>query len=135
MPGEILIITQTQRLRQTCSGRQPSRLYFSMKNLLLMLAHLLATLATLPGPGGAKAIVADSLLRYCQLNDIKTAKPTGGFIPLLSGNDLGAGHLLPFTECPRAKLAIVNRSCQMPAQSEQVPNHTIHCKEALSLSS
>ncbi len=32
-----------------------------MKDLLLMLAHLLATLARLLGPGGAKAIVADNL--------------------------------------------------------------------------
>ena len=32
-----------------------------------MLAHLLATLATLLGPGGAKAIVADSLLMKQQL--------------------------------------------------------------------
>ena len=31
-----------------------------MKNLLLMLAHLLATLAKLLGPGGSKAIVADN---------------------------------------------------------------------------
>jgi hypothetical protein len=34
-----------------------------MKVLLLMLAHLLTTLAQLLGPGGAKAIVADSLLK------------------------------------------------------------------------
>ena len=33
-----------------------------MKVLLLMLAQLLTTLAKLLGPGGAKAIVADSLL-------------------------------------------------------------------------
>jgi hypothetical protein len=33
-----------------------------MKNLLVLLAHLLTTLARLLGPGGAKAIVADSLL-------------------------------------------------------------------------
>jgi len=32
-----------------------------MKDLLLIVAHLLATLAKLLGPGGAKAIVADSL--------------------------------------------------------------------------
>jgi hypothetical protein len=38
-----------------------------MKVLLLMLAHLLATLAKLLGPGGAKAIVADSLLMKQQL--------------------------------------------------------------------
>ena len=34
-----------------------------MKDLLLLLAHLLATLAKLLGPGGAKAIVADSLMK------------------------------------------------------------------------
>jgi putative transposase len=38
-----------------------------MKNLLLMLAHLLSTIAKLLGPGGAKAIVADSLLMKQQL--------------------------------------------------------------------
>jgi len=38
-----------------------------MKNLLLMLEHLLSTIAKLLGPGGAKAIVADSLLMKQQL--------------------------------------------------------------------
>ena len=38
-----------------------------MKVLLLMLAHLLTTLAQLLGPGGAKAIVADSVLMKQQL--------------------------------------------------------------------
>ena len=38
-----------------------------MKVLLLMLAHLLTALARLLGPGGAKAIVADSLLMKKQL--------------------------------------------------------------------
>ena len=38
-----------------------------MKVLLLMLAHLLTTLVKLLGPGGAKAIVADSLLMKQQL--------------------------------------------------------------------
>jgi hypothetical protein len=38
-----------------------------MKILLLILAHLLTTLAKLLGPGGAKAIVADSLLMKQQL--------------------------------------------------------------------
>ena len=42
-----------------------------MKDLLLMLAHLLATLAKLLGPGGARAIVADSLLMKQQLLIIK----------------------------------------------------------------
>ena len=38
-----------------------------MKDLLLLLAHLLTTLAKLLGPGGARAIVADSLLMKPQL--------------------------------------------------------------------
>jgi putative transposase len=38
-----------------------------MKVLLLLLAHLLTTLAKLLGPGGVKAIVADSLLMKQQL--------------------------------------------------------------------
>jgi len=38
-----------------------------MKDLLALLAHLLTTLARLLGPGGAKAIVADSLLMKQQL--------------------------------------------------------------------
>ena len=38
-----------------------------MKVLLLMLSHLLTTLAQLLGPGGTKAIVADSLLMKQQL--------------------------------------------------------------------
>jgi hypothetical protein len=38
-----------------------------MKNLLLLLAHFLTTIAKLLGPGGARAIVADSLLMKQQL--------------------------------------------------------------------
>ena len=38
-----------------------------MKDLLVLLAHLLTTLAKLLGPGGARAIVADSLLMKHQL--------------------------------------------------------------------
>ena len=49
----------------------------------------------------------------------------------LSGRELGARHRLPFTICPRTKLAIVNRSRQMPAQSEQIAYHTINRKKAL----
>ncbi len=72
---------------------------------------------------------------YCQLNDIQTALPIDGFIPLLFGHDLGARHLMPFTECPRAKLAIVNRSRQMPTQSEQIAYNAINGEKALRLAS
>ena len=33
-----------------------------MKDLIVLLIHLMVTLAKLMGPGGAKAVVADSLL-------------------------------------------------------------------------
>ena len=39
----------------------------TMKDLLILLAHLLATIAKLLGPGGARAVVADSLLIKQQL--------------------------------------------------------------------
>ena len=38
-----------------------------MKDLLMLLAHLLTTIARLLGSGGAKAVVADSLLMKQQL--------------------------------------------------------------------
>jgi transposase InsO family protein len=38
-----------------------------MKDMLILLAHLLTTLAKLRGPGGARAVVADSLLMKQQL--------------------------------------------------------------------
>ena len=38
-----------------------------MKDLLILLAHLLTTVAKLLGPGGARAIVADSLVMKQQL--------------------------------------------------------------------
>jgi len=38
-----------------------------MQDLLILLAHLLTTIAKLLGPGGARAIVADSLLMKQQL--------------------------------------------------------------------
>lgn len=38
-----------------------------MKNLLALLAHLLTTIARLLGPGGIRAVVADSLLMKQQL--------------------------------------------------------------------
>ena len=38
-----------------------------MKDLLVLLAHLLTTVAKLLGPGGARVIVADSLLMKQQL--------------------------------------------------------------------
>ena len=45
-----------------------------MKDLLILLAHLLTTVAKLLGPGGARAVVADSLLMKQQLLVIKRSR-------------------------------------------------------------
>ena len=51
-----------------------------MKDMLLMLAHLLTTLAKLLGPGGARAIVADSLLMKQQLLIINRSRRRAVFV-------------------------------------------------------
>ncbi len=45
-----------------------------MKDLLALLAHLLTTLAKLLGPGGTRAVVADSLLMKQQLLVIRRSR-------------------------------------------------------------
>ena len=61
-----------------------------------MFAHLLATLAKLLGPGGARAIVADSLLRKQQLliinrsRQLLHASPPGAYSWRLKRPTLGA---------------------------------------------
>ena len=45
-----------------------------MKDLLIVLAHLLTTAAKLLGPGGARAVVADSLLMKQQLLVIQRSR-------------------------------------------------------------
>jgi len=45
-----------------------------MKDLLILLAHLLTTVAKRLGPGGARAVVADSLLMKQQLLVIQRSR-------------------------------------------------------------
>ena len=67
VPGEMLVIASSQTRSQSCDRRHPSLLYSAMKDLLMIVAHLLTTLAKLLAPGGAKAIIADSLVMKQQL--------------------------------------------------------------------
>ena len=67
MGGEILLLHVKQRLGQACACRWSTLPYLAMKDLLVLLAHLLTTVAKLLGPGGARAVVADSLLMKQQL--------------------------------------------------------------------
>ncbi len=61
-----------------------------MKDMLLLLAHLLTTIAKLLRPGGARAIVADSLLMKQQLiiiNRYRTHQSLGGETPAVVSGD------------------------------------------------
>jgi putative transposase len=54
-----------------------------MKDPLILLAHLLTTIDRLLGPGGAKSIVADSLLMKQQLLIIKRTRQRSPYLSTL----------------------------------------------------
>jgi putative transposase len=54
-----------------------------MKDLLILLAHLLTTVAKLLGPGGAKSVVADSLLMKQQLLIISFSRRRAPYLSVL----------------------------------------------------
>ncbi len=57
--SELLLRTQKQANDRSCARLQSALPCLSMKYLVILLIHLLSTLAKLMGPGGAKSIVAD----------------------------------------------------------------------------
>jgi hypothetical protein len=60
-----------------------------MKDLLILLAHLLTTIARLLGPGGAKAVVADSLIMKQQLLIINRSRQrAAGAATVTGGNTM-----------------------------------------------
>ena len=66
-----------------------------MKDLLILIAHLLSTIATLLGPGGARAFVADSLLTKQQLPIIN--RSPAPFAKTNGAGSLPDGFLLSFS--------------------------------------
>jgi hypothetical protein len=60
-----------------------------MKDLLILLAHLLTTVAKLLGPGGARAVVADSLLMKQQLLVINRSRQSAPNLSILDRFLLG----------------------------------------------
>jgi hypothetical protein len=54
-------------LRNLDARYQPTLLCANMKHIVILLVHLLTTVAKLLGPGGAKAIIAENLLLKQQL--------------------------------------------------------------------
>jgi len=67
-----------------------------MKDLSVLLMHLLATLTKLMGPGGAKAIVADSLLMKQQLLVINRSRQRAPNLSALDRFLLGFWSLFRF---------------------------------------
>ena len=75
-----------------------------MKDLLVLLVHLLTTIAKLLGPGGARAIVADSLLMKQQLLVINRSRRqiqwiNCGGIPLLTASRWGLSKVAKYSRC------------------------------------
>jgi hypothetical protein len=72
--GEFAISACNRKVGQSCPKCPTPLPCSAMKDLLILLAHLLTTIAKLPGPGGARAIVADSLLMKQRLLMINRAR-------------------------------------------------------------
>jgi len=65
---------------------------FIMKELLLLLAHLLSTIAKLLGPGGAKTVVAQSLIMKQQLLIVNRSRRRAPRLCALDRFQMGSGH-------------------------------------------
>ena len=73
-----------------------------MKDTLILIAHLLTTIAQLLGPGGAKAIVADSLLMKHQLLIINRSRKRSPKLTVMDRFVLGLPFSFP-TSSPHSK--------------------------------
>jgi hypothetical protein len=109
-----------------------------MKELLVLLAHLLTTLARLLGPGGAKAIVADSLLMKQQLLIVNRSRQRAPNLTVIDRYCSASGryfsvhitlseqrsfsghrHFLNFTTCSRSEsidccIHLADKESQVP---------------------
>jgi hypothetical protein len=110
-----------------------------MKDLLLILAHLLTTLAKLLGPGGAKAIVADSLILKQQLLIVNRSRPRAPNLTIIDRLLLGPtwpAVLTQFNPMIAKTLMLPGNHCSSldkyqrappprPSTCEPRPEHTI----------
>ncbi|MDB4224623.1 hypothetical protein N9850_12695 [Granulosicoccus sp.] len=68
----------------------------TMKSIFLLFVHLVVTIAKLLGPGGAKSIVADSLLMKQQLLIIKRARLRAPRLTVSDRFSLASGHYFSY---------------------------------------
>jgi hypothetical protein len=150
---ELLIVARNRQSRQPCSATRPSLPFVSMKDLLLLLAHLLSTIAKLLGPGGAKTVVAQSLLMKQQLLIVnrsrrRAPRPSAfdrfqlGFWPLFLGNATSSAppssfdhrHFSSFT--PSSRSENIGCSIRLPVEQNQDPKvrHPKRCPKPRFLS-
>jgi len=80
----------------------PSCYYSSMRNLAVLVIHLIATLARLLGPGGVRSLVAESLLLKHQLLIVNRSRQRS---PNLSAGDRILAGLLALLVRPTLCLA------------------------------
>src|SRR6516225_3504432 len=84
----------------------PSCYYSSMRNLAVLVIHLIATLARLLGPAGVRSLVAESLLLKHQLLIVNRSRQRS---PNLSGGDRILAGLLALLVRPTRLLRSENR--------------------------
>src|SRR5260370_7544290 len=88
----------------------PSCYYSSMRNLAVLVIHLIATLARLLGPGGVRSLVAESLLLKHQLLIVNRSRQRS---PNLSAGDPILAGLLALLVHPtrllRSAIAVVRQ--------------------------
>jgi hypothetical protein len=88
----------------------PSCYYSSMRNLAVLVIHLIATLGRLLGPGGVRSLVAESLLLKHQLLIVNRSRQRS---PNLSAGDRILAGLLALLVHPtrllRSAIAVVRQ--------------------------
>jgi hypothetical protein len=92
-----------------------------MKDLLVLLAHLLTTIAKLPGPGGARTVVADSLIMKQQLLVINGSRLRAPNLSALDRFLVAVSRSTPYPASCRDYSAIDASEISRPAQEAQVP--------------
>jgi len=81
-----------------------------MKDLLILIAHLLTTIAKFPGPGGSKSVVADGLLMKQQLLIIRRSRQRAPNLSALDRFLLGFWSLYLNPRHPRRAAVIIRPS-------------------------
>jgi hypothetical protein len=133
--GELGILAEDVLQRRLANRWEGAKLRCRKGLLFRLIAHLMLTLARLTGPGGVRAVAAESLAVKHQLLIVKRSRPRG---PNLTGWDrliLGFCTLLVSTETlgqDRSDPQDLDASAASPSFGEEQASASIRRQAALS---